>query len=665
LYTKHATNKCQPSFLLLISLFFLPPSLLLGDWRDEIGYTRLKLLAEAELPTSPTQGISQVEAPASGNYAPDINNTNFTGKSFTLKSGSSGTSDHASNVATYFYGNSTSLLTGILQADIYEANAWLGSGFLKTGSFGQSPAIESRAVQNHSWIGPTFSSATEAGKRLDYAIDRDGFVCVVGENNGNSTVLPELLGQSYHTISVGLVNGAHSAGFTTIDTTGRIKPDIVAPEGATSYATSMVSSSAALLHSKIGTSLSGANKPRVIKALLLASATKDTVASWQNTSSRPLDLRYGAGELNINHAYNALRAGSAAPSSTTSVNSRGWSADSVSSQSSKTYFFSISQGSNPTPFCAALTWHRALSGFNYSTSTMQNLSLRLYQASGFTLGNVIAESLSPVDNVELVYQSALPAGRYAIVVGSTSSSNTAYGLAWHSLPSVRIAVTSPIAREVDLQQGVFTISRSGDTSLPLYVPLQETGSAVPTSHYQTLPTSVIIPAGQSTTTLPLVPYADDIAQGSRTVSLSISADFSLVRDSTEVASVTIEDKPFDNWRFQNFTELELNNGGISSAEVDHDRDGLANLMEYALGLSPNNFDSLPSMASDLAGYLTLTITKNPNATDIKWSAEITGDLSTWSTAEILANTSNSFQARDTILMENSRQRMIRLKVTRP
>ena len=206
-------------------------------------------------------------------------------------------------------------MPGATDVDLYDANNWLGSGFLNhQQSPYQRPSVETRAVQNHSWIGSAGSYDTEINQRLDYAIDRDGFVCVVGENNGNSTTLPRLLGQSYHAISVGRDDGAHSAGFTTIDGTGRIKPDIVAPsaspENATSWTTPMVASTAGLLYAKLAAapySLTGADKPRVIKALLLASATKNTVPSWANTSSRPLDLRYGAGELNAYHAYSTLR----------------------------------------------------------------------------------------------------------------------------------------------------------------------------------------------------------------------------------------------------------------------------------------------------------------------------------------------------------------------
>ncbi|MEO5714057.1 MAG: S8 family serine peptidase [Luteolibacter sp.] len=646
----------------------------LADWKDEIGYTRLQLLAGAELPFAPTQGFTQVEAPENTtNYTPDTTNSNFTGKTFALRSGPSGVSSHATTVANNFYGNTTSLPSDNIPVDLFNANGYIGMDFLKTGSFNE-PAVETHAVQNHSWIAATYSSADEANQRLDYAINRDGFVCVVGENNGNTTVLPDLLGQSYHTISVGLVNGSHSAGFTTLDGIGRIKPDIVAPDGATSFATPMVSSAAGLLYSKLASlapTLAAPDKPRVIKALLLASATKDTVTSWSNTSARPLDIRYGAGELNVNHAYNDLRAGRATASNSTFLKSRGWAAESVSGNSAKTYYFTIPAGAASPPFCAALTWHRVItdgrSGSNWGnlTTSIANLNLRLYQANGFSPGSAVSDSLSTVDNVELVYQSALAPGNYALVVENASAAATDYGLAWHSLPAVSIVATSPTAREINQQQGLITITRNGDTTLPLYVPIWVSASALANSGFQPLPSSVTIPAGQSSTTLPVIPIADDLAEGGRSVTVAIASDFGLVRDPGQTALVTIEDKPFDAWRFANFTSVELNDSGTSGANADPDGDQLPNLIEYAMNLDPKNSGVAPVSSGVQSDYLSISATKNAGATDITWSAEVCADLVTWSPAVVLTNTTTTFAARDNITTSTAEKRMIRLRITRP
>lgn len=652
-----------------------------ADWRVETGFTRLQTVAGAELPTAVSEGLTQVEAlDANDNYALDIASSLFSGKNFTIKSGASGISSHANKVGTNFFATGGQL-PGSSGVDIYSAGDWLGSGFLRRGST-NLPASESRAVQNHSWISTasTDEDAAEANRRLDYAIQNQGFVCVVGQNNGATNPLPQLLGQGYHSISVGRSDGQHSAGFTTLDGTGRTKPDIVAPsafpDDRTSWTTPMVAGAAGLLHAKVSAppySVAAASRPRVVKALLMASARKDNLPSWSNTSSQPLDSRYGAGNLNTHHAYLALRAGRAAASNSIAHGIRGWSDESVAGNSSKTWFFTIPSGAPGTPFCAALTWHRVVTtntsggGPNQKrtwSATLANLDLRLHQANGFTLGNQIAASQSTVDNVELIHQAALPAGNYALVVQNISSSSTAIGLAWHSLPAVTITTSSPLAREIDGQQGTITLTRSGDNTLPIWIPLDIGGTAVPGAHYQPLPSGVTIPAGQSSVSIQVVPIADSLAQGDRTVIVSAAADFASVRDPAQNAVVTIEDKPFDDWRFAKFSAAELGDPTISGETADPDGDKLVNLIEYALGLEPKQPDASPVSAGESDGYLAISVSKNPSATDINWSAETGGDLTTWQAAVIQTNNTSTFAARDTVPQNDAPQRFIRLKITR-
>jgi hypothetical protein len=673
-------SRIPSSFIRFVLACGLSGAALHADWKDEIGFTRLKALGAADLPTATANGLTHVEAsntdPPVYSFLPDSSNPALIGNTIINKSSAigSGISSHATHVATNFYGTG-SLLPGGSTVDVYEAGGWLGSGFLKLSS-NNLPGSETRNVQNHSWIGASETSdasATEANHRLDYAIHNQGFVCVVGENNGSSNILPQLLGQGYHTISVGRDDGLHSAGFTNLGVAGRIKPDIVAPsafpEDRTSWTTPMVAGAAGLLHRKLSDSygVTGANRARVVKALLLASATKNTVSNWDNTSSRPLDEIYGAGELNLYHAYLALRAGNFSASDSTSRCIRGWAAESVSGNSSKNWFFTIPAGAPATPFCAAMTWHRNVSKNKFSnawSATLANLNLRLHQANGFTPGSVIAESLSTVDNVELVHQPALPPGNYVIVVQNTSNTATDFALAWHSLPAVTVAATQPVAKELDGQQGQITLTRTGDSTLPLQVPLTIGGSAVPGSHFQALPSSVIIPAGQASASLFVTPVSDSLAQGARTVSVAVAADFALVRDSAQSAVVTIQDKPFDAWRFTNFSTTELANPAIGGETADPDSDGLANLIEYAMGLPPKSPDASPMEILESDGYLAITGVRDPAAIDITWAAQATSTLDAWNPADIDL-TDETFTARDTVLMSAADQRFIRLKITRP
>ena len=649
-----------------------------ADWLDEIGFTRLQALAGNSLPTAPSNGLSQVEATeGSTNYEPNSASTLFAGKTFNSKSGASGTSSHADHVARNFYA-STSQVPGTCPIDLYNANDWLGAGYLNIGTT-TAPKTESRAVQNHSWAGSSGNSTTdtEIGRRLDFAINRDGFVCPVGLYNQdtNTPVHAQLLCQTYNTISVGRDDGGHTKGLTTLDGNGRRKPDIVAPSAAPEYATSwttpMVSGAAALLYQKLVSdySPSFSDRPRVIKALLLASATKNTVPDWGNSSSSPLDDVYGAGELNIHHAYHALIAGKATAGSTR-YGIRGWASDSVSSSSSKTYYFRIASGAPSTPFSAALTWHRVVTenlliGWGNLSSSLANLRLKLYQTDGTNLTTLLATSDSSVDNVELIHQPSLVPGDYALRVESSSSSSTAYALAWHSLPAVTIATTVSTAHEIDGAQGAFRLTRTGDLGLPLQVPLTTTGTAIVGTHYLALPATVTIPAGQSAISLQLSPVSDSLAQGDRSVGVKLGSDFAMVSDSSQEATITIKDKPFDAWRFGIFSTAELSNPSISGELADPDGDKLANLIEYAFGLNPK----LPNPSSEVFdtanGYLVVSAAKNPVATDIAWSAQVSSDLENWTPAQTTIDSATNFEARDAGLMGDSARRFIRIKIVKP
>ena len=643
-----------------------------ADWLDEIGFTRLQALAGNSLPTAPSNGLSQVEATeGSTNYEPNSASTLFAGKTFNSKSGASGTSSHADHVARNFY-SSTSQVPGTCPIDLYNANDWLSTGYLNFG-VSSAPKIESRAVQNHSWAGSSGNSTTdtEIGRRLDFAINRDGFVCAVGLYNQdtNTPVHAQLLCQTYNTISVGRDDGGHTKGLTTLDGNGRRKPDIVAssaaPEYATSWTTPMVSGAAALLYQKlVDYSPSFSDRPRVIKALLLASATKNTVPDWGNSSSSPLDDVYGAGELNIHHAYHALIAGKATAGSTR-YGIRGWASDSVSSSSSKTYYFRIASGAPSTPFSAALTWHRVVTNNIFGwNSSLANLRLKLYQTDGTNLTTLLATSDSSVDNVELIHQPSLVPGDYALRVESSSSS-TAYALAWHSLPAVTIATTVSTAHEIDGAQGAFRLTRTGDLGLPLQVPLTTTGTAIVGTHYLALPATVTIPAGQSAISLQLSPVSDSLAQGDRSVGVKLGSDFAMVSDSSQEATITIKDKPFDAWRFGIFSTAELSNPSISGELADPDGDKLANLIEYAFGLNPK----LPNPSSEVFdtanGYLVVSAAKNPVATDIAWSAQVSSDLENWTPAQTTIDSATNFEARDAGLMGDSARRFIRIKIVKP
>jgi len=431
-----------------------------ADWTDDIGYTALRARLGAATPSALGIDVSQVEAASDGAYMPDINNPTFApefaGKTISAKSGASAPSSHATTVARYYYGRVTSIATDIDPIDVYEANNWLNSGMLRVGT-AFAPLTESRRAESHSWIGSLGTDALDADvlRRLDLVAQRDGVVFAVGVNNGGGSAMPHLLCSAYNALAVGLTNGASSYGPTSVDVAGRVKPDIVVPMSLTSWATPVVASSASLLLQtadaegilpQLAAQERKTAKALLVRALLMAGATKTEFADWRKgfaspstDGTVPLDFRFGAGELNIDNSHRILTAGEQHAGASADVAPTGWDYDTAAAGSDRLYFFEIPAFRYADTVSILVAWNRqiAVGGGNPAklTPSLANIDLRLYAASGYMVGAAWDQSISAIDNVEHIYLRWLPPGRYAMAVTSDKTWN--YALAWdiHTSPT--------------------------------------------------------------------------------------------------------------------------------------------------------------------------------------------------------------------------------------
>lgn len=407
----------------------------IADYRDTVAYTFWTNQLGGLVPSGTGITLSQIESTGGGsNYLADSAHPELAGKNvLPMSGGSTGISSHATEVLTYFCGISTGMVPGVTTVAAYYVGDWVGSGMLLTGS-SSAPLEETNDVELHAWIGAS-SDTTNIMLRLDHAIARDGFVCVTASDNGGGTNLPQLPSQGYNTLSVGRSDGGHSAGFTTVDAQGRIKPDLVAPLPTCSLAVPVVGAAVGLLTELAATNLSLAEAahPEAIKALLMAGATKDDVPDWDRTSSRPLDERYGAGELNLFNSHRILMAGFQSAAATSLVALAGWSVQTAAPSTSTWYYFDVPTGRVLSSLSAVLAWNREVMDgpipFTFDpVATVANLNLALYSASNLTPVTLLDESTSAVDNVEHVYVRGLPAGGYGLRV--TADSSARYCLAW-------------------------------------------------------------------------------------------------------------------------------------------------------------------------------------------------------------------------------------------
>lgn len=415
-----------------------------ATWQDDIGYTALKTRLGNLTPTGSGVGLTQVESQQGANYLPEFSTSSpiagtggLLGKIITDASAldtDSAISSHARTVAGFCYSNNPefSLATGVSEIKAYEAQHWLDAGFLRPGQ--AEPLSETSPIQNHSWIG---SGSNTTLRRFDFAIQRDRFVALVGLGNDPEASFPDLLASSYNAISVGRSDGLHSTGGTPadLDGPGRTKPEIVVPQSATSWATAIASSAAALLLETAhgSNSLSAAANPETIKAILMAGASKSPFDTWTRTPSRPVDHRFGAGQMNIDNSHRILTSGKQPPGET-NIPTSGWAHTRLVSSAPSSFSFTVPDGYRIAELTASAAWNRSVidsdPGPAFAPSpVLPNVALALtYIAPQSAVSQTVGQSVSPVDNFEHLFLLNRPAGTYTIEI--TTDRSTAVALAW-------------------------------------------------------------------------------------------------------------------------------------------------------------------------------------------------------------------------------------------
>lgn len=427
-------NRFSLAIAVSVGFILASPALAQPPWADEVGYTQL--LNEFGLVGNGT-GVVVAQVEAGANFVPDSAHAQFSGKTiFQASPGSSTPSGHATNVGINFYGNTLSIAGGVTNISAFSANDWLVNqlGFDPLVP-GPDPLPQNFAVSNHSYIFNALpvDDATNLLQRIDFAVNQTEMITVVGLNNGSGNPQPQGLGQAYNVISVGISDGNHSRGTTTLYGVGRTKPDIVAPANTTSIGTAIVSSAATLLYDAANSS--NATRSETMKAILLAGATKSEFADWDRTTTRPLDDIYGAGELNVYNSYRILAGGEAdgstsEPTSFSPLEAFDYN-PSISPTAPVYYDFFLPNGG--VDLSVVLDWNIDVidqdnGGTFVPTTSLADMSLRLYDSTGGFLGSLLDSSLSPVDNVEHIYWSTLDPGRYTLQVSSNLSHD--YGIAW-------------------------------------------------------------------------------------------------------------------------------------------------------------------------------------------------------------------------------------------
>ena len=330
-------------------------------------------------------------------------------------------------------------------------------------SYDGTPITPAKLVNVSNTNGGSESSLV---KQFDKFVEENDIVACTAQSSfdwGNLTTS----GMSYNSIVVDQQQiNTNNYGGAKINDHGspRYKPDLIAHHTGTSgSSTAIVCSSAAVLLERINvdSSLSNAYKSFVIKAILMAGATRFNYkistewgngvsqasiplfyeGEWERTSdAQPTSYKYGAGALNILTAYNILDAGEFNPDDSDTVSNIGWDyEEGILAQQEKNYTFNITQAS---VFSSVLVWHRKIND-KINDSLELESKLPDYEMSVYDSNDQkVALSDNTTSNVELI-ETPLQPGKYRLKVKLKSAdglANASYGLAW---------VTKKVAPQVE------------------------------------------------------------------------------------------------------------------------------------------------------------------------------------------------------------------------
>jgi len=164
----------------------------------------------------------------------------------------------------------------------------------------------------------------------------------------------------------------------------------------------------------------------------------------------------------------------------------------------------------------------------------------------------------PVDDTidepnETVILTITPRPSDYVVTGTPSATAT---IADNDLPTVTLQATDGSASEAGPDPGTFLFTRVGDLTDDLSVYYSTSGTATPDDLQEGLSGSVVIPAGESSTTLDIWPLDDALAEPAETVILRLSTWNTYTVGTPFTGTVTIADNDFAS-----VTGIRLNNPG--------------------------------------------------------------------------------------------------------
>jgi hypothetical protein len=135
---------------------------------------------------------------------------------------------------------------------------------------------------------------------------------------------------------------------------------------------------------------------------------------------------------------------------------------------------------------------------------------------------------------------------------------------------------------------------------------------------------------------------------------------------SEVSALYAAENAPNNWRQTHFGSTA--NSGSAADAADPDRDGLPNLLEYALNLSPNAASRVPAAVQAAGGNLEYTYTRGTAAYNggttfqVEWSDDLTTWFTTGVVESLISDDGTHQQVKATLPAGSGDRRFVRLRV---
>ena len=218
------------------------------------------------------------------------------------------------------------------------------------------------------------------------------------------------------------------------------------------------------------------------------------------------------------------------------------------------------------------------------------------------------------------YNPAADAPDTMVNENQTNGNESWYSQATLELPTVVIVATKNLASEKG-DRGIFTISRTGDTSSGLKVGYTVLGTAINGTDYQKLSGQVLIRAGSTSAVVRVIPLADSEVEGRETVKLKLLRSPTYTVGSSGRASVTIIDEAGIPTVSIETTKADASESGAPGEfTVKRTGDTSSKLrVDYTVAGSATNgedYVTLPGHITILAGVSVATIRVRPIDDDL-------------------------------------------------